>query len=138
MRQREVHLQISRLFKDAPDLRSDFKIFMPEKSQSMFEEMDDMVLDGPSERRSGRIGTPSLDKTVNARRGKDKGDVPPPTVPQKRKRKVDSEKGKEVLSNNGKVAAAASRVSWRYTCVCCAELTWMWQVEKDKATAPSR
>jgi paired amphipathic helix protein Sin3a len=110
--QREVHVQISRLFKDDPDLRAEFKVFMPPKSQSKFEEFDDLVFDAPipSERRSGRTGTPILDKTANAKRGKDKGDLPPPTVPQKRKRKVDTEKGKEIPSGSGK-GAVASKVS---------------------------
>jgi paired amphipathic helix protein Sin3a len=110
-----VHLQISRLFKDDPDLRSDFKVFMPEKSQSMFEEIDDMAYDlAPSERRSGRTGTPILDKTANARRGKDKADLAPPSVPQKRKRKVDADKGKEIPSGGARGAVAVSKVSWCY------------------------
>ena len=89
---------------------------MPEKSQSMFEEMDDMAYDAltPSERRSGRTGTPILDKTANARRGKDKADLPPPSVPQKRKRKVDADKGKEIQSGSVRGAVAASKVSWCY------------------------
>ncbi|KZP06396.1 hypothetical protein FIBSPDRAFT_842133 [Athelia psychrophila] len=35
--EREVHTKISRLFKDHPDLRYGFRIFMPEKSQSMWQ-----------------------------------------------------------------------------------------------------
>lgn len=101
-----MHDQISRLFKDDPDLRSDFKVFMPAKSRSKYEDLDDMAYDAPaSERRSGRTSTPILDKTVNSKR-KDKSDLPPPTVPQKRKRKIDMDKGKEILSSSGKGAAA--------------------------------
>ena len=110
--QKEVHVQISRLFKDDPDLRSDFKVFMPEKDLSMFEELDDMTFDAPapSERRSGRTGTPILDKTANAKRGKDKGDLPPPAIPQKRKRRIDADKGKEIPISSGK-GAVSNKVS---------------------------
>lgn len=109
-----MHIQISRLFKDAPDLRSDFRIFMPEKSQSMFEETDDMYdAPGPSERRSGRTGTPILDKTANAKRVvKDKVEPIPPTVPQKRKRKTEKEKEKEKEAlAASKAIATSSKVS---------------------------
>ena len=36
--QREVSLQIAQLFKDAPDLRSDFLIFMPPKTQKFLDD----------------------------------------------------------------------------------------------------
>ncbi|KAJ8489435.1 hypothetical protein ONZ45_g13590 [Pleurotus djamor] len=38
MDEREVSVQISQLFKDAPDLRSDFRIFMPPKTQQMLDD----------------------------------------------------------------------------------------------------
>lgn len=72
---------------------------MPEKSQSMWEESDELSMydahAGPSvpERRSTRNGTPILDKAANAglsRRGK-AAEAVPVSVPQKRKRKVDKE-----------------------------------------------
>ncbi|KAH0581672.1 hypothetical protein H2248_011367 [Termitomyces sp. 'cryptogamus'] len=75
----EVSKQIARLFKDAPDLRSDFRIFMPERSQS---NLDDP---SPPERR----GTPFAEK------GKRKLDTVAnnaSNLPQKRKRKA-AEKG---------------------------------------------
>ncbi|KAJ7205768.1 paired amphipathic helix, partial [Mycena pura] len=34
----EVSKQIARLFKDAPDLRSDFRVFMPEKSRQLLDD----------------------------------------------------------------------------------------------------
>ncbi|KAF4580450.1 Transcriptional regulatory protein sin3 [Pleurotus pulmonarius] len=38
MDEREVSLQIAQLFKDAPDLRSDFRIFMPPKTQKFLDD----------------------------------------------------------------------------------------------------
>ena len=35
--------QISQLFGDAPDLRSDFHIFMPDKCQHLFDDTDDNI-----------------------------------------------------------------------------------------------
>ncbi|KAG6865545.1 hypothetical protein C0991_001549 [Blastosporella zonata] len=67
----EVSKQIARLFKDAPDLRSDFKIFMPESN------LDDLS--------PARTGTPSADA-----KGKRKLDTVAnnaSNLPQKRKRK---------------------------------------------------
>ncbi|KAJ7219971.1 histone deacetylase complex, SIN3 component [Mycena pura] len=67
----EVSKQIARLFKDAPDLRSDFRIFMPEKSRQL---LDDI----PSSSRSDK--------------GKQRKPEPVSILPQKRKRKaVDKE-----------------------------------------------
>jgi hypothetical protein len=91
---------------------------MPEKSQSMFEEGEDVVYDapGPSERRSGRIGTPILDKAASSKRSKE---PLPVTVPQKRKRKVEKEKEKDVVSVSAKsgpvnkVSLRCIRVPWR-------------------------
>lgn len=72
---------------------------MPEntKSRPVVEEGEDMVYDGPGppERRSGRIGTPSLDKASSSKRGKEPA---PATIPQKRKRKVEKEKDKDVVN----------------------------------------
>lgn len=101
--QKEVHVQISRLFKDAPDLRSDFRVFMMPEG-SMFEEADDMSFDapGPSERRSGRVSTPILDKAANSKRIKDKVEALPQSVPLKRKRKPEKEKEREKEVSSGK------------------------------------
>ncbi|KAJ7158939.1 hypothetical protein C8R46DRAFT_907080 [Mycena filopes] len=65
----EVSKQIARLFKDAPDLRSDFRIFMPERNQQ--------ALDVPTSSRS--------DKTKQR-----KAEAAPSSslLPQKRKRKA--------------------------------------------------
>ncbi|KZP17508.1 hypothetical protein FIBSPDRAFT_911970 [Athelia psychrophila] len=117
--EREVHMQISRLFKDDPDLRSDFRIFMPEKSQSMFEEGDESMYDAPPpperERRSARNGTPILDKTANARRGKAgererererEKEREAVSLPQKRKRKVE-EKAPAATARGGTAAKKA-------------------------------
>ncbi|KAJ7475654.1 histone deacetylase complex, SIN3 component [Mycena latifolia] len=66
----EVSKQIARLFKDAPDLRSDFRIFMPEKSRQL---LDDI----PSSSRSDK-GKQRKPEPVNTSSS---------ILPQKRKRK---------------------------------------------------
>ncbi|KAG5651812.1 hypothetical protein H0H81_007335 [Sphagnurus paluster] len=85
----EVSKQIARLFKDAPDLRSDFRIFMPERSH---QNLDDPSIVGPAT----RTGTPSTDA-----KGKRKLDAvanaASASLPQKRKRKiVEKEREREV------------------------------------------
>ncbi|KAJ6544852.1 hypothetical protein DFH09DRAFT_1172920 [Mycena vulgaris] len=71
----EVSKQIARLFKDAPDLRSDFRIFMPEKSRQL---LDDIPPSSRSDKGKQRKAEP-----VNAASS---------ILPQKRKRKaVDRE-----------------------------------------------
>ncbi|KAL4073700.1 hypothetical protein J3A83DRAFT_4090896 [Scleroderma citrinum] len=87
--EREVSAEIARLFKDDPDLRSDFRIFMPEKSQALFDEVEDNFLAVPSERRT-RSSTP-----LDGRPTRRKSDMSlstvaeAATVPQKRKRKAN-------------------------------------------------
>jgi paired amphipathic helix protein Sin3a len=66
IKQEEVSRQIARLFKDAPDLRSDFRIFMPAHSQS---------LDDPSNMGDASRGKRKLEVVAAA------------TLPNKRKRK---------------------------------------------------
>ncbi|KAJ7674160.1 hypothetical protein B0H17DRAFT_1208186 [Mycena rosella] len=66
----EVSKQIARLFKDAPDLRSDFRIFMPERSRQL---LDDV----PSSSRSDK-GKQRKPEPANAASS---------ILPQKRKRK---------------------------------------------------
>ncbi|KAF5380136.1 hypothetical protein D9615_006181 [Tricholomella constricta] len=90
----EVSKQIARLFKDAPDLRSDFRIFMPERSQP---NLDDPNLVGPGA--GTRTGTPSADA-----KGKRKLDSVANAAsagssqPQKRKRRVvEKEREREVV-----------------------------------------
>jgi histone deacetylase complex regulatory component SIN3 len=92
--QREVAAQVSRLFKDAPDLRSDFRIFMPDEHAQLFDDPEE----GP------RTRTPAND---NRSRRRDNGT---PTVPQKRKRKE-----KETVSNR---SASSLRVSCSFSCIC--------------------
>ncbi|KAF8067547.1 histone deacetylase complex, SIN3 component [Lyophyllum atratum] len=93
----EVSKQIARLFKDAPDLRSDFRIFMPERSQSNLDDPS-LVGPGPGEGRT-RTGTPSADA-----KGKRKLDSVANAVssgsnlPQKRKRRVvEKDREREVI-----------------------------------------
>ena len=50
--QREVSAEIARLFKDDPDLRADFRIFMPEKGQAVFDEAEENYLTAPRRTRS--------------------------------------------------------------------------------------
>ncbi|GLB39349.1 putative histone deacetylase (HDAC) interacting [Lyophyllum shimeji] len=90
----EVSKQIARLFKDAPDLRSDFRIFMPERSQP---NLDDPSLVGPAA--GTRTGTPSADvkgkrklESVVAASSRESN------LPQKRKRKIaEKEREREVI-----------------------------------------
>ncbi|TFK41677.1 histone deacetylase complex, SIN3 component [Crucibulum laeve] len=89
----DVSRQIARLFKNDPDLRADFRVFMPDRSQQL---LDDNIAFGPS----GRTGTP-----VEGSRSRRKLDVvangPPAAVSvsglsQKRKRKAtDKERERE-------------------------------------------
>ncbi|KAG6829244.1 hypothetical protein H0H87_012148 [Tephrocybe sp. NHM501043] len=90
----EVSRQIARLFKDAPDLRSDFRIFMPERSQS---NLDDPL---PT-----RTGTPSADA-----RGKRKLDTVAnnASLPQKRKRKAAEKSERETVPS--RPSASSSKV----------------------------
>ncbi|KAF9260585.1 hypothetical protein L218DRAFT_1079264 [Marasmius fiardii PR-910] len=76
----EVSRQIARLFKNAPDLRADFRIFMPDQNQSF---LDDSA-------NNERVGTPDL-------KGKRKLDAVASSsgLPQKKKRKAEREKERE-------------------------------------------
>ncbi|KAJ7104329.1 histone deacetylase complex, SIN3 component [Mycena belliarum] len=65
----EVSKQIARLFKDAPDLRSDFRIFMPEKSRQL---LDDVPSSSRSDKAKQRKAEPAASSSI---------------LPQKRKRK---------------------------------------------------
>ncbi|KIK06012.1 hypothetical protein K443DRAFT_674585 [Laccaria amethystina LaAM-08-1] len=79
----EVSRQIAKLFKDAPDLRADFRVFMPDRSQQLMD-------DGPAH---PRPGTP-LDK--NRRKLDIVANSSSSALPQKRKRKVpEKEREKE-------------------------------------------
>jgi paired amphipathic helix protein Sin3a len=84
--EREVSAEIARLFKDDPDLRADFRIFMPEKSQALFDEAEESYLTAPTGRRT-RSNTPLDGKPV--RRRTDPQPPIEPSVPQKRKRKAN-------------------------------------------------
>ncbi|KAG1768758.1 hypothetical protein EV702DRAFT_1181913 [Suillus placidus] len=94
--EREVSAEIARLFKDDPDLRADFRIFMPEKSQALFDEAEESYLTAPTGRRT-RSNTPLDGKPV--RRRTDPQPPIEPSVPQKRKRKA----------NERDIASAASK-----------------------------
>lgn len=81
--------EIARLFKDDPDLRSDFRIFMPmpEKTQAVFDDMEDSRLAAPTEARRTRSNTP-LDRSTRRRTEVSlAAAAEAATVPQKRKRK---------------------------------------------------
>ncbi|PFH48078.1 hypothetical protein AMATHDRAFT_150621 [Amanita thiersii Skay4041] len=90
MDEEEVSRQISRLFKDAPDLRSDFRVFMPERSQQLLD--DDYTSTIP------RTVTPPTESR-NRRRLETVASVPSSSnlAPPKRKRK-DKEKEKDIVS----------------------------------------
>ncbi|KAG2133328.1 hypothetical protein DEU56DRAFT_913938 [Suillus clintonianus] len=83
---RRRQTEIARLFKDDPDLHADFQIFMPEKSQGLFDEAEKNYLPAPTGRRS-RSNTPIDGKPLCRRT-----DPHPPlkaTIPQKSKREVN-------------------------------------------------
>ncbi|KAF8552138.1 hypothetical protein OG21DRAFT_1511850 [Imleria badia] len=87
--EREVSAEIARLFKDDPDLRSDFRIFMPEKSQALFDDMEDNLLSAPTEARRTRSNTP-LDRSTRRRPEVSlAAAAEAATVPQKRKRRAN-------------------------------------------------
>lgn len=77
--QEEVSRQIARLFKDAPDLRADFRVFMPEQSRQLLDESP------PRASPSHRTETP-----LNEARNKRKLDAVASSVslPAKRKRRI--------------------------------------------------
>lgn len=81
--------EIARLFKDDPDLRSDFRIFMPEKTQALFDDVEDTLLSAPTEARRTRSNTP-LDRSTRRRPEVSlAAAAEAATVPQKRKRKIN-------------------------------------------------
>ena len=97
------------LFKDAPDLRSDFRIFMPERGQ---QNLDDHLQLGSTDRL--RAGTPlgegkgkrKLDSVIASGSGS--------SLPQKRKRRTaDKERERELGSVKPPPATSSSRVSLR-------------------------
>ncbi|KAH7918661.1 hypothetical protein BV22DRAFT_1076029 [Leucogyrophana mollusca] len=87
--ERQVSAEIARLFKHDPDLRSDFRIFMPEKSQALFDEAEESYLAPPLDRRT-RPNTPLEQR--GARRKPEPSSaldlVAGAGPPQKRKRKA--------------------------------------------------
>ncbi|RDB18702.1 Paired amphipathic helix protein pst1 [Hypsizygus marmoreus] len=95
---RRCRNRCARLFKDAPDLRSDFRIFMPERSQQILEDPS-LVGEGRP-----RTGTPTGEG-----RGKRKLEASSSGsgLPQKRKRKV-VEKEREVVPVRPTAPAASS------------------------------
>ncbi|KAH7909888.1 hypothetical protein BJ138DRAFT_1154242 [Hygrophoropsis aurantiaca] len=83
--EREVSAEIARLFKHDPDLRSDFRIFMPEKSQALFDEAEESYV-APTRRT--RPNTP-LDGRGSRRKPEPSSALDAvAAVPQKRKRKA--------------------------------------------------
>ncbi|THV08566.1 hypothetical protein K435DRAFT_708465 [Dendrothele bispora CBS 962.96] len=92
----EVSKQIGRLFKDAPDLRADFRVFMPDKNQSLLD--DAASLEEEKEHgRHHRAGTPSgVDPKGKRKLDAVASSMNPSSLPQKRKRKVgEKEKDRE-------------------------------------------
>ncbi|KAF9241402.1 hypothetical protein BU15DRAFT_73520 [Melanogaster broomeanus] len=107
---REVSAEIARLFKDDPDLRSDFRVFMPEKNQVPFDDADEGFLAAPSDARRTRSNTP-LDRSTRR-----KPDVSlatateaAATVPQKRKCRANErerEREREIAPKTGSAQRA--------------------------------
>ncbi|KAJ7127188.1 hypothetical protein C8R44DRAFT_733814 [Mycena epipterygia] len=84
----EVSKQIAHLFKDSPDLRSDFRIFMPEKSRQL---LDDVPSSSRSDKGKQRKAEPVTSSSI---------------LPQKRKRKVPE---KEILEIVPKVLPSKAK-----------------------------
>ncbi|KIJ15185.1 hypothetical protein PAXINDRAFT_134088 [Paxillus involutus ATCC 200175] len=108
--EREVSAEIARLFKDDPDLRSDFRIFMPEKSQALFDDMDESFLTAPAEARRTRSSTP-LDRS--SRRKPEvslAAAAEAATIPQKRKRK-GNEREREIAPRTGSAQRASLAIN---------------------------
>ncbi|KIK97291.1 hypothetical protein PAXRUDRAFT_825100 [Paxillus rubicundulus Ve08.2h10] len=104
--EREVSAEIARLFKDDPDLRSDFRVFMPEKSHVLFDDVDEGFLTAPAEARRTRSSTP-LDRSSKRKPEASLAAVAEAaTIPQKRKRKAN-EREREMAPRTG----PAQRVS---------------------------
>ncbi|KAJ7773028.1 histone deacetylase complex, SIN3 component [Mycena metata] len=76
----EVSKQIARLFKDAPDLRSDFRIFMPERNRQV---LDDVPTSSRSDKAKQRKTEPIASSSL---------------LPQKRKRKAAEKEIVETVS----------------------------------------
>ncbi|KAH7882268.1 hypothetical protein F5I97DRAFT_1816924 [Phlebopus sp. FC_14] len=97
--EREVSAEIARLFKDDPDLRSDFRIFMPEKGQVSFDEAEEGLLAAPMEPRRTRSSTPLDSKSTRRRPDVSlSAAIEGTTIPQKRKRKLNErEREREIV-----------------------------------------
>jgi histone deacetylase complex regulatory component SIN3 len=84
--QEQVSKQIAILFKDAPDLRSDFRVFIPDRSQQ--------PMDGPAHTSTQDRHRRKLDAVANS--------FTHSSLPQKRKRKAaekEREREKEAAKN---------------------------------------
>ncbi|KAJ7494566.1 histone deacetylase complex, SIN3 component [Mycena galericulata] len=83
----EVSKQIARLFKDAPDLRADFRIFMPEKNRQV---LDDVPISSRSEKSKPRKSEPSSSVLPQKRKRKpvekEIVEVAPKAIPSKAKK----------------------------------------------------
>ena len=88
----EVSKQIAILFKDAPDLRADFRVFIPDRSQ-----------DGPPHTSTHDRHRRKLDAVANS--------VTHSSLPQKRKRKA-AEKEREREKEAAKIAPPAKVCGW--------------------------
>ncbi|PPQ82593.1 hypothetical protein CVT25_007107 [Psilocybe cyanescens] len=79
----EVSKQIARLFKDAPDLRADFRVFMPDRSQQLMEDTAATPSLSHARDREKTRRTGKLDVVVGSMSNHNNATA----LPQKRKRK---------------------------------------------------
>ena len=93
--QDQVSKQIAILFKDAPDLREDFRVFIPDRSQQL--------MDGPAHASTHDRHRRKLDAVANS--------VTHSSLPQKRKRKA-AEKEREREKEVAKSAPPAKVCRW--------------------------
>ncbi|KAF5369896.1 hypothetical protein D9758_001057 [Tetrapyrgos nigripes] len=92
----EVSKQVGRLFKDAPDLRADFRIFMPDKNQSLLD--DHAYAEEKEHGRHHKAGTPSASESKGKRKLDAVASSMNASLPQKKKRKAgdkDKERDRE-------------------------------------------
>ena len=93
--QEQVLKQIAILFKDAPDLRADFRVFIPDRNQQL--------MDGPAHTSTHDRHRRKLDAVANS--------VTHSSLPQKRKRKA-AEKEREREKEAAKSAPPAKVCGW--------------------------
>ncbi|KAJ3508561.1 hypothetical protein NLJ89_g5689 [Agrocybe chaxingu] len=114
----EVSRQIARLFKDAPDLRADFRVFMPDRSQQLLDEKVPSAREKDRNRRKLDVVASSVNnssslpqkrkrKATDKEREREKEPTPLKTLPPAKKPKHSSVQDTAPISYNPKHVVAA-------------------------------